>query len=156
MKKGRYQKAFASLRRLRNTDLQAARDLVYTHAQLKSELELKGDKGYFIRILELFTLPRNRSATIASLTVMIAQQMCGSMSSYKYHVSLRLRLIHSTVNIIAFYSSTVFKYAGASDKTALWGSWGFGLVNFLYVSHTLPCSEVSLHAQIRSPSPLRD
>lgn len=88
MKKGRYPKAFASLRRLRNTDLQAARDLVYIHAQLKMELELKGDKGYFVRILELFTLRRNRSATIASLTVMIAQQMCGSMPSYKYIVSL--------------------------------------------------------------------
>jgi len=36
------------------------------------------------------------------------------------------------VNIIAFYSSTVFKNAGASDTAALFASWGFGLVNFLF------------------------
>ncbi|MCJ1262775.1 hypothetical protein MMC22_002645 [Lobaria immixta] len=113
MKKGRYQKAFASLRRLRNTDMQAARDLFYIHAQLSTEEELKGNKGYFVRLIELWTLPRNRSATIASQTVMIAQQMCG-------------------INIMAFYSSFVFKDAGASDKAALWGSFGFGLVNFLF------------------------
>lgn len=101
-------------------------------------------------------LPRNRSATIASLTVMIAQQMCGSRSSHPYIVSLLLRLIHAKVNIIAFYSSMVFKYAGATDKTALWGSWGFGLVNFLYVSRILSCSELWLYAQVRSSSSLRD
>jgi MFS family permease len=36
------------------------------------------------------------------------------------------------VNIIAFYSSTVFSSAGASDTAALFASWGFGLVNFLF------------------------
>ena len=133
MKKERYQRAFASLRRLRNTDLQAARDLFYIHAQLRTELELRGDKSYFIRFMELITLPRNRSATIASQTVMIAQQMCGSTPLLPFDMSLLFGLIHAKVNIIAFYSSTVFKYAGAGDKTALWGSWGFGLVNFLYV-----------------------
>lgn len=87
MKKGHYEKAFKSLRRLRNTDLQAARDLFFIHAQLKTELELKGDKSYFIRIMDLLTLPRNRSATIAAFTVMIAQQMCGSMSSLIDHIT---------------------------------------------------------------------
>jgi len=33
------------------------------------------------------------------------------------------------INIIAFYSSTVFKQAGGSNGTALWASFGFGLVN---------------------------
>lgn len=141
MKKGRYEKAFKSLRRLRNTDLQAARDLFYIHAQLKDELELKGDKGYFLRIMELLTVPRNRSATIAAFTVMIAQQMCGSTPFVIYRILL-LKLIHAKVNIIAFYSSMVFKYSGASDETALWGSWGFGLVNFLHVFHTLPNSDI--------------
>lgn len=37
-----------------------------------------------------------------------------------------------TVNIIAFYSSTVFAKAGASNKEALYASFGFGLVNFLF------------------------
>ncbi len=37
-----------------------------------------------------------------------------------------------SVNIIAFYSSTVFSQAGATDTGALFASWGFGLVNFLF------------------------
>ena len=86
MKAGNYPKAFQSLRRLRNTDLQAARDLFFIHAELKDELEAqeraranqKGG-GYFSRLFELFTdKTRNRPATIAAFTVMIAQQMCGS------------------------------------------------------------------------------
>jgi MFS family permease len=38
----------------------------------------------------------------------------------------------SLVNIIAFYSSTVFVEAGNTEKQALWASWGFGLCNFLF------------------------
>jgi len=36
------------------------------------------------------------------------------------------------INIIAFYSSTVFREAGASDRDALVASFGFGLVNFAF------------------------
>ena len=36
------------------------------------------------------------------------------------------------VNIIAFYSSTVFANAGASVTGALLASWGFGLINFIF------------------------
>lgn len=36
------------------------------------------------------------------------------------------------VNIIAFYSSTIFVESGATDRSAVWASWGFGLVNFLF------------------------
>lgn len=36
------------------------------------------------------------------------------------------------VNIIAFYSSTVFEQAGASVTESLLASWGFGLVNFVF------------------------
>lgn len=36
------------------------------------------------------------------------------------------------INIIAFYSSTVFKQAGASERNALIASFGFGLVNFVF------------------------
>ena len=81
MKKNRYQKAFASLRRLRNTDIQAARDLFYIHAQLKDEASFQEEVGYFTRLLGLVTIKRNRAATLAAFTVMIAQQMCGSMFS---------------------------------------------------------------------------
>lgn len=53
------------------------------------------------------------SATLASFTVMIAQQMCG-------------------INIIAFYSSTIFEEAGTTAFNALLASFGFGMVNFLF------------------------
>ena len=113
MKKGRYQDAYKSFCKLRNSELQAARDMYYVHRQLEEEfLVLKGST-YIGRFIELFTIKRIRRATLASFVVMIAQQMCG-------------------INIIAFYSSTVFKEAGASEKSALIASFGFGLVNFVF------------------------
>ncbi|KAH8828536.1 hypothetical protein DL96DRAFT_1603621 [Flagelloscypha sp. PMI_526] len=113
MKKGRYAEAYHSFTRLRNTELQAARDMFYTAKQLAAEFEVLKGSTYWSRITELFTIPRVRRATIASGVVMIAQQMCG-------------------INIIAFYSSTVFVRAGYNDHQALWASWGFGLVNWLF------------------------
>ena len=113
IKKGRYNDAFKSLLRLRNTPLQAARDLYYVHAQLIEEADIVGKSNYVTRFMELFTIPRVRRATLASWTVMIAQQMCG-------------------INIIAFYSSTIFKEAGAGPTQALLASWGFGAVNFVF------------------------
>lgn len=85
MKKGRYHDAYHSLCRLRKTRLQAARDLYYIHSQLKKEnfLRRHRDKtynNYMIRLVQLFTVPRIRRATLASVTVMVAQQLCGSMS----------------------------------------------------------------------------
>ena len=119
MKKGKYKKAYLALLRLRNTPLQAARDTYYIHAQLADEEVLIAATGvspksnFFTRFIELFTIPRIRRATQASGIVMIAQQMCG-------------------INIIAFYSSTIFVNAGASVNTALLASWGFGAVNFAF------------------------
>ena len=34
-----------------------------------------------------------------------------------------------TVNIIAFYSNTIFEASGIGAYTALWASFGFGLIN---------------------------
>ncbi|KAF2246030.1 MFS transporter [Trematosphaeria pertusa] len=119
MKKRKYAKAYRSFLRLRNTPLQAARDLYYTHALLAQEevlvreAGLKPESNFFTRFIELFTIPRVRRATQASGIVMIGQQMCG-------------------INIIAFYSSTIFREGGANDKTALIASFGFGLVNFVF------------------------
>jgi sugar porter (SP) family MFS transporter len=113
IKKGRYQDAYKSLVRLRRSELQAARDLYYIHAQLIEESAIIGQGSYISRFIELFTIPRIRRATLASWVVMIAQQMCG-------------------INIIAFYSSTIFVGAHASPKNALLASWGFGLINFLF------------------------
>jgi sugar porter (SP) family MFS transporter len=113
MKKNRYREAYGSLLKLRNHPLQAARDLYYIHCQLEIEKALIGNNNYVTRFIQLFTIPRVRRATLASFVVMIAQQMCG-------------------INIIAFYSSTVFEKAGTSNYNALLASFGFGLVNFIF------------------------
>lgn len=119
MKKRKFALAYKSFLRLRNTPLQAARDLYYTHALLAQEEVLVRESGispksnFFTRFFELFTIPRVRRATQASGIVMIGQQMCG-------------------INIIAFYSSTIFREGGATNKVALIASFGFGLVNFAF------------------------
>lgn len=78
IRRGEMNKAYRSLVRLRNTPLQAARDLFYIHSQVKIEQTITGESNYVTRFFELFTIPRVRRATLASFTVMIAQQMCGS------------------------------------------------------------------------------
>ena len=84
MKKNRYAKAYRSLLKLRNTPLQAARDLYYIHSLLYQEqvlireAGLKPESNFFTRFFELFSIPRVRRATQASGIVMIGQQMCGS------------------------------------------------------------------------------
>ncbi|KAK0457525.1 uncharacterized protein EV420DRAFT_1621066 [Desarmillaria tabescens] len=113
MKKGRYTEAFESFKRLRNTELQAARDLYYVHRQLMEEYKVTKGITYMSRFIELFTIPRLRRATLASWVVMIAQQMCG-------------------INIIAFYSSTVFIRAQYSTSQTMWASFVYGLVNWLF------------------------
>jgi sugar porter (SP) family MFS transporter len=113
MKKNRYIDAYKSFCRLRNSELQAARDLYYVHCQLVEEFAVLRGSNYFSRFVELFTIPRIRRATLASFVVMIAQQMCG-------------------INIIAFYSSTIFVKAGYTPKQALLASFGFGLVNWVF------------------------
>lgn len=77
IKKKRYVEAYASLKKLRNHELLAARDLYYINAQVEVEADIIGNSNYAKRFIELFTIPRVRRATLASFTVMIAQQMCG-------------------------------------------------------------------------------
>ncbi|KDN52660.1 hypothetical protein K437DRAFT_261259 [Tilletiaria anomala UBC 951] len=113
MKKNRYAEAFESLVRLRHNKIQAARDLYYIHTLLQEERKIIRGTTYVQRIAELFTIPRVRRATIASGVVMLAQQMCG-------------------INIIAFYSSTIFEQAYGSVDKALYASLGFGAVNFFF------------------------
>ena len=62
IKKGKYMNAYQSLRRLRNTELQAARDLYYIYAQVRLETELVKKSNYVTRFIELFTIPRVRRA----------------------------------------------------------------------------------------------
>lgn len=78
------------------------------------------------RFGELFTIPRVRRATLASFVVMIAQQMCG-------------------INIVAFFSSTIFAASGASDSEALLASVGFGLVCFTFAWPAICEFDISLY-----------
>ncbi|KAF8515582.1 hypothetical protein JB92DRAFT_63598 [Gautieria morchelliformis] len=113
IEKGRYGEALKSLTRLRNSPLQAARDLFYIDALLRAEVGLKNTGQH--RFLDLFTVPRNRRAAVASFIVMFMQQFCG-------------------INAIAYYSSTIFKFGqtGLSDIQAFAASLGFGTINFVF------------------------
>jgi MFS family permease len=75
IKHGKASKAYASLLRLRNHPLLAARDLYYISTQIAIEREIVGKSTYVTRFGQLFTMPRVRRATLASFVVMIAQQM---------------------------------------------------------------------------------
>ncbi|KAK9461966.1 uncharacterized protein V1516DRAFT_673407 [Lipomyces oligophaga] len=110
MSRGEHVKAFDSMRKLRSNDVQAARDIFYMHILLEQENAMKSGHN---RVLELFTVPRNRRAALGSWIVMFMQQFCG-------------------VNVIAYYSSVIFSNSGFSNVSALLASMGFGIINFLF------------------------
>lgn len=113
MKKERYPEAWKAMNVLRNDPIQVARDIYYASSQLAIENQIIGKTNYVSRFTQLFTVPRVRRANVAAFVVMIAQQMCG-------------------INIIAFYSSTIFVESGLSNFKAMIGSFGFGLINWLF------------------------
>ncbi|OAA65817.1 Sugar/inositol transporter [Niveomyces insectorum RCEF 264] len=113
MKKGRYNEAFTSFCRLRNTEMQAAREMYYAHCQLVEEREAFAGTSLQRRIYELVTVPRLRRALLCSAWIVISQQFSG-------------------VNIIAFYSSTIFAEAGYSVKSTLLAAWGNGVIMFVF------------------------
>lgn len=113
IQRNKINKAFQSFRKLRPTDLQAARDLYYAYILVELERQVNADKGFFVRILELFTVPRNRRATVGSWIVMFMQQFCG-------------------VNVIAYYSTTIFTESGYSIQSALLASMGTGILNWVF------------------------
>lgn len=107
-----YDRAFLSLCRLRNTEIQAARELYQAYLQQSTKHDSKDKLTYFKTLTELFTIPRVRRATVAAHTVMISQQLCG-------------------INTTAFYSSTIFLDANFSKYSALLASVAFGFINFV-------------------------
>ncbi|OCF36436.1 D-xylose-proton symporter [Kwoniella heveanensis BCC8398] len=110
MSKGKYEKAYASMLRLRGNDLLAARDLYYIFVLLEEEAAVVSGRNLF---LEIFTIPRNRRAMIGSTIVMFGQQFCG-------------------VNAIVYYTATIFTSTGFSEISALLASFGFGLINTVF------------------------
>jgi len=109
LEKGRSRKAYESLLRLRNTPIEAARDLFYISQLLKAEASLHRGNRY----AELFSVPRNARATSGATIVMFMQQFCG-------------------INVIAYYSSSILVENGFGDFDALLGSLGFGAINWLF------------------------
>lgn len=105
-------KAFQSLQRLRTSNIQAARDLYNSYTLVNLERDLNEGKYIWHMALELFTVPRNRRATLASFIVMFLQQFCG-------------------INIIAYYSTTIFIESGYSLSSALLASMGAGILNWV-------------------------
>ncbi|KAJ2969943.1 hypothetical protein NQ176_g8414 [Zarea fungicola] len=113
LKKKRFAEAWKSMSVLRYNQIQVARDIFYIGTQLEIEEQLVSKTNYISRFAQLFTIPRVRRANLAAFTVMIAQQMCG-------------------INIIAFYSTSIFKESGLTEFKAMIGSFGFGIVNWLF------------------------
>ncbi|KAF2260862.1 hypothetical protein CC78DRAFT_522784 [Lojkania enalia] len=113
LKKGRYQDAFRSLKRVRNSEVIAAREMYYAHCQIAEEHNAFAGISLGRRVLDLFTIPRLRRATVGSAVIVISQQFSG-------------------INIMAFYSSTIFAEAGYSPKECLLVSMGYGLIMFVF------------------------
>lgn len=65
------------------------------------------------RLWEIFTIPRLRRAMLSSSIIVTAQQFSG-------------------INIMSFYSSSIFSDAGYSERDCLLASLGFGLVAFVF------------------------
>ncbi|KIY63462.1 hypothetical protein CYLTODRAFT_382256 [Cylindrobasidium torrendii FP15055 ss-10] len=112
MSKGRFADAFKSMQRLRNADLLAARDLFLAHEILEAEHEVSSMMKRN-KLVELIAVPRNRKGMMGSGLVMFMQQFCG-------------------INVIAYYSSSIFADAGATQMESLGASLGWGACNFLF------------------------
>ena len=128
--RGRYREAYDSLCRLRYTKLQAARDLFMINALLEEEANMPTGKA---ALLELFSVGRNRRAVLASGIVMFMQQFCG-------------------INVIAYYSSTIFRQAGFDEITALGATLGFGALkcvsNLFFLVTVLAHANVLLYSWV--------
>lgn len=72
MSKNRHADAYKAMCRLRFNKIQAARDLFYMAELLKAEQNMKMGQS---KVRELWTVPRNRRAMLASEIVMFMQQV---------------------------------------------------------------------------------
>lgn len=99
IRRGKYVEAYKSLRHLRGTDIQAARDLYSIHSQLQAETNLFVQKDrrawyealifqdwikhtkFYERMWYLFSKPRSRRACVVAFILMAAQQLCGVSTS---------------------------------------------------------------------------
>ncbi|KAI5269337.1 hypothetical protein E4T47_07141 [Aureobasidium subglaciale] len=118
MKHGKIAQGFKSMSILRAHPIIGARDYYYSYVIFQEELKVAGGSTYFTRLRDIFTVPRIRRANYGASTVMLAQQMCG-------------------INIISFYSSTIFTRAGYTNDQALFASLGYGAIQVVFTIPTL-------------------
>ncbi|KAL8896646.1 MAG: hypothetical protein Q9207_007613 [Kuettlingeria erythrocarpa] len=118
MKHGKHAKGFQSMVKLRDHPIIAARDFYYSNVIYTEELKVARGAGYFARMWDCFSVPRIRRANYGASTVMIGQQMCG-------------------INIISFYSSSIFERVGYSATQALYASLGYGAIQVVFTIPTL-------------------
>lgn len=74
-----------------------------------------------------------RRAAVASGILMFMQQFCG-------------------INVIAYYSSTIFSASGFSDTSAFAASLGFGVLNFVFAGPGTPSCPRYLTTKLTWPS----
>ncbi|KAH8722510.1 sugar transporter-like protein [Phaeosphaeriaceae sp. PMI808] len=118
MKHGKVAQGFKSMCVLRAHPIIGARDYYYSYVIYQEELKMARGAGYFARMWDCFRVPRIRRANYGASTVMLAQQMCG-------------------INIISFYSSTIFTNVGYTQTQALYASLGYGAVQVVFTIPTL-------------------
>ncbi|KAF2711944.1 hypothetical protein K504DRAFT_372680 [Pleomassaria siparia CBS 279.74] len=82
LSKGRHAAAYETMCKLRYNKIQAARDVFYMAELLRAEEGMRIGQS---KAKELFTVPRNRRAMVASEIVMFMQQFCGlNVIAYYY------------------------------------------------------------------------
>ncbi|KAK5937775.1 hypothetical protein PMZ80_009904 [Knufia obscura] len=118
MKHGKIAQGFKSMSALRAHPIIGARDYYYSYVIYQEELKAARGSGYFARLWDCFAVPRIRRANYGASTVMLAQQMCG-------------------INIISFYSSTIFQEVGYTVDEALYASLGYGAIQVVATIPTL-------------------
>ncbi|KAM0419063.1 hypothetical protein ACHAPT_012002 [Fusarium lateritium] len=118
MKHGRHAEAWKSMCKLRAHPVIGTRDYYYSYVIYQEELKEARGAGYFDRLWDCFAVPRIRRANYGASTVMLAQQMCG-------------------INIISFYSSSIFTRVGYTDDQALFASLGYGAIQVVFTIPTL-------------------
>ncbi|CUM56421.1 unnamed protein product [Debaryomyces tyrocola] len=116
MGKGRHKDSYDSLNAMRLDKIAAARDTFYQYVLLQEEASYEGIPGWK-RLIEMFTIRRNRNGAFGAWIVMFMQQFCG-------------------INAIVYYNSTIFIESGFTEVDALTASWGFGMVNFIFAIPT--------------------
>jgi hypothetical protein len=147
MSKGRYVDAYKSLERLRRHPVQAARDL---YCPVFSLLVIQ---PLIVQQISMFFSKRRRILLVDEIgfsncllsPVTAARPLPRASSCLcEYYNSLRtvdelgscrvndyVRQQLCGVNVIAYYSSTIFREANFTEIQALLASWGFGALNFV-------------------------